>query len=173
MHLQSGGNAVIKKKVCMLGHRGVGKTSLVRRFVENMFSAKYLATIGVKVDQESVLVGKETVELLVWDIEGDDELRTLQSEYLRGASGCLVVADGTRLATLEAAIRIRHQVAAVLGDIPSILAVNKNDLASDWEVQGDELDLLTLNGWTVVKTSAKTGTGVEDAFTRLAEQMLL
>jgi small GTP-binding protein len=162
---------VIKKKVCMLGDRCVGKTSLVRRYVESMFSDKYLATIGVKIDRKAVPAGAETVELLLWDIEGADELQTFQSAYLRGASGYLFVADGTRPPTLETALRIRKQ-AAVLGDLPCILALNKCDLAEAWSIPKKEIDRLTRNGWTVIQTSAKTGAGVEEAFKRLAAQML-
>jgi small GTP-binding protein len=169
---KAGMTAVLKKKVCMLGARQVGKTSLVRRFVESAFSEKYLATIGVKIDQKTVRAGERTVELLLWDIEGADELQTFQSAYLRGAAGYLVVADGTSSPTLEAAIRIREQVAAVLGDVPCILALNKRDLKSDWKVPEERVAALTRDGWTVILTSAKTGAGVEEAFARLAELML-
>ena len=88
--------AMIEKKICMLGASGVGKTSLVSRFVSSIFSDKYLTTVGVKVDKKVVAVDDTQVTLLLWDIYGQDEFQTVKPAYLRGASGYLLVADGTR-----------------------------------------------------------------------------
>jgi small GTP-binding protein len=87
---------MIQKKVCLLGTSGVGKTSLVAQFVHSMFSDKYLTTVGVKIDKKSMAVDGTEVTLVIWDLAGDDDFQRLQISYLRGTSGYLLVADGTR-----------------------------------------------------------------------------
>jgi len=98
---------MIQKKVCMVGTSGVGKTSLVAKFVHSMFSDKYLTTVGVKIDKKTVAVDGNEVMLMIWDLAGDDDYQRLQTSYLRGTSGYLLVADGTRQITLDQAIEIQ------------------------------------------------------------------
>ena len=109
---------MIQKKVCMLGATGVGKTSLVSRFVTSLFSDKYLTTVGVKVDKKTVPMDGEEVMLLLWDIYGQDEFQTVRSSYLRGASGYLLVADGTRQLTLDTARELQKTAEGVVGACP-------------------------------------------------------
>jgi small GTP-binding protein len=78
--------SVVQRKVCMLGATSVGKSSLVRRFVESIFSEKYQATIGVKIDRKLVQVDDTQVSLLLWDLQGEDEFQRVRLSYLRGAS---------------------------------------------------------------------------------------
>lgn len=163
---------MISKKVCLLGGFAVGKTSLVARFVHSVFSEKYLTTIGVKVDKKSVHVDGEDVDLVLWDLYGEDDYQRLRASYLRGASGILLVADGTRRDTLEVVRGLRRTVLDQLGPTPMVLAVNKRDLAPTWEITSGALDHLRGQGWVVLETSAKTGEGVEEAFSSLARQMI-
>ena len=86
---------MLQKKICMLGSFSVGKTSLVRRFVESIFSEAYHTSIGVKVDKKVVRVDDEDVTLVLWDIHGEDVYQKIRMSYLRGMSGYLLVADGT------------------------------------------------------------------------------
>jgi len=160
-----------ERKVCMLGGAGVGKTSLVRRFVEGMFADQYLSTIGVKVDRKPVAVGDDTVALSLWDVEGESQLRTLRLRYLRGAAGYLLVADGTDPASLEVALDLQEKTADRV-DLPFVLALNKADLADRWRVDSDLLAPFEAQGWEVVRTSALTGEGVEDLFHRLALRLV-
>ncbi len=160
-----------RRKVCLLGPFAVGKTSLSTRFVHRIFHEKYLSTIGVRVDKAHVHVGERELDLMVWDIEGDDEFAPLRTSYLRGASGYLLVADGTRPATLDAVERLHERVVAVLGAVPFVLAINKADLAAQWAVDRSVLDRLMRQGWHVIMTSARTGDGVADAFHDLAAQL--
>ena len=163
---------MIQKKICMLGATGVGKTSLVSRFVLSLFSDTYLTTIGVKVDKKAIAVDGRDVTLMLWDIYGEDEFQTVRPSYLRGASGYLLVADGTRAATLDTVRSLQKTAAGVVGDVPFVLVLNKADLADDWRVDDRALWKLAEQGWTVIRTSAKTGEGVEDAFVKLARRMV-
>lgn len=163
---------MIQKKVCMLGATGVGKTSLVSRFVTSLFSEKYLTTIGVKVDKKVVAVGGTDVTLLLWDIYGQDEFQTVRTSYLRGASGYLLVADGTRQLTLETARELQKTAEGVIGAVPFILVLNKMDLADEWRVDDRALWRLAEDGWSIIRTSAKSGAGVDDAFLKLTTRMV-
>lgn len=163
---------MIQKKVCMLGSFAVGKTSLVQRFVKSIFSDKYLSTVGVKIDKKIVTVNGQEINLVLWDLAGEDEFLTVKMSYLRGSSGLFIVADGTRQNTLDKAFELRERVEAELGKIPFILLINKADLMNEWEITQESLADLSTQGYYTLKTSAKTGEGVESAFTELVKKML-
>jgi small GTP-binding protein len=163
---------LIQKKICMLGTFAVGKTSLVARFVKSIFSDKYHTTVGVKIDKKSVTLDDQEVSLLLWDIHGEDEFQKIRQSYLRGTSGYLLVADGTRRSTLDAAELLQQNVEGVVGKVPFILLLNKCDLTEEWEIDQPSLDALSAKGWIILQSSAKTGQNVEEAFTTLARKML-
>ena len=163
---------MIQKKICMIGTSGVGKTSLVARFVQSIFAEKYLTTVGVKIDKKTVAVDGGEVMLMIWDLAGDDDFQKLQTSYLRGSGGYLLVADGTRRVTLELALQIQERVVAAIGAVPFILALNKADLAPEWDLEPARLAALAENGWKIMKTSAKVGSGVEAVFAELCGMML-
>ena len=97
--------SIISKKICLVGDFSVGKTSLIRRFVENKFSDRYLSTVGVKISRKSIevetAIASQLVNLLIWDIEGQTKFQSIATSYLKGASGSIIVADITRPETLE------------------------------------------------------------------------
>ena len=124
---------MIKKKICMLGAFAVGKTSLVQRYVHSLFSEKYLTTVGVKIDKKTVDAGGAPVDLILWDIHGEDEFQAVRPSYLRGASGCLLVVDGTRRHTLHTAHSLLKRTRDTVGGIPVIFIFNKSDLQASWE----------------------------------------
>lgn len=160
---------MIQKKICLLGGFGVGKTSLVSRFVHSIFSDKYLTTVGVKIDKKSVALGDQQVDLIVWDLHGEDDFQKLHMSYLRGSSGYLLVVDGTRRASLDTALMLHAKAKWAIGEVPVMLAINKADLESTWELDQAAIDQLKC---PVVKTSAKTGNQVNETFTSLARAML-
>ena len=164
--------ALVQKKVCMVGVFGTGKTSLVQQFVHSKFSEKYHSTVGVKIDRKEVALGSTQVNLLLWDLAGQDNVQNVQSSYLRGSSGIFFVVDGTRPNTLEELAGLQTLVREAVGAVPTVIAANKADLTDQWQL--DQEDLATLHGERrfVLKTSAKTGAGVSDAFLWLAGQML-
>lgn len=163
---------MILKKICMLGATSVGKTSLVARFVQSLFSEEYLTTVGVKIDKKVVATESGEVTLMVWDLAGDDDFQKLQMTYLRGAAGYLLVADGTRPASVRRAIELQGRVQAALGTVPFILALNKADLSDQWAVSELQMAQWASQGWTIRKTSARTGQGVEESFRGLANKMV-
>jgi small GTP-binding protein len=162
---------MIQKKICLIGTSGVGKTSLVAKFVHSMFSDKYLTTVGVKIDKKTVSVDGAEVMLMIWDLAGDDDYQRLQTSYLRGTSGYLLVADGTRQITLDQAIEIQGRVVEAAGPLPFLLALNKADLVSQWEIDDARTDGLAACGCKSFKTSAKDGAGVEEAFVELGRMV--
>jgi small GTP-binding protein len=164
---------MLQNKICMLGAFGVGKTSLVSRFVSSIFSERYLTTVGVKIDKKTVSLESGDMTLMLWDIYGQDEFQTVRDSYLRGATGYLLVADGTRYSTLDTAVTLQKRAESVIGRVPFLLLLNKSDLDREWQVDEETLVNLVDEGWRVVRTSAKTGDGVEDAFTTLAQEMAL
>ncbi|MDX2031724.1 MAG: Rab family GTPase [Blastocatellia bacterium] len=163
---------MIQKKVCLIGAFAVGKTSLMARFIKSLYSEQYLTTVGVKVDKKTLTVNGQEINLIVWDLAGEDEFQKVQMSYMRGAAGYLLVADGTRGNTIETARMLKDRVSEALGSLPFIFLINKCDLVSEWEVDEQTITELQNSGWHVVKSSAKTGEGVEEAFARLAESML-
>jgi small GTP-binding protein len=158
-------------KVCLLGDFGVGKTSLVTRFVRSTFAVKYLTTVGVKVDSKEIdLAGCEPLKLVVWDIAGRSALDALGAHYLRGASALLLVADGTREASLSSALNLLMQSRSVLPDAVVTLLVNKLDLIDRWEIAPTTLAELR-RSLPVFETSALSGDGVEAAFADIAKRL--
>ncbi len=162
---------MIQKKVCMIGTSAVGKTSLVARFVHSQYSDKYLTTVGVKIDKKMVTLESKEMMLVLWDLAGDDEFQRLETSFLRGTGGYLLVADGTRALTLDQAMEIQQRVAEAIGPVPFVLALNKADLGPQWEIAEARLESLAAQGWKAFKTSAKEGLGVEEAFAELARRM--
>ena len=162
---------MIQKKICMLGASAVGKTSLVSRFVRSLFSEKYHTTVGVKVDKKIVALGQDQMDLLLWDLYGEDEFQKMRASYLRGSSGYVLVVDGTRRETLEKAVVLQNRTEETIGKVPFVLVVNKADLVENWEIDDAAIEELGKRGWPAFKTSAKTGEGVDQAFLALARKM--
>jgi small GTP-binding protein len=163
---------MIQKKICMVGTYGVGKTSLVERYVHSKFEDKYLTTMGVKITKKPLEVAGQEVNLMLWDLAGEDKLTTVKPMNLRGAAGYILVADGTRANTLEALFELQTRVQAEVGDVPFTCVVNKLDLREQWEVNDASLARLDELGWKHLLTSAKSGEAVEELFLGLAERML-
>ncbi len=158
----------LQKKICMLGGFSVGKTSLVKRYVESVFSETYLTTVGVKIDKKTVDLVDRAVSLILWDLAGEDDISSLRMSYLRGSAGYVLVAEGTRPSTLDVALSLRRRVEADCGPLPFVLLLNKHDLSEQWAVGEAELEDLRQEGCPVQPSSARTGEGVEAAFRDLA-----
>ena len=165
--------SVINKKICMIGDFSVGKTSLTSRYVKNIFSDKYLSTVGVKIDAKEIEIDAQTkLKLMVWDVAGKDRFTTLDDNYLKGSSGYLLVADGTRPHTIETAYKLQKHMQVLFDELPFCMLINKNDLKNKWQCTSKQLDVIRSNGWDCFETSAKTGENVENAFLELGRKLL-
>ncbi len=183
-----------KFKIVILGSSGVGKTSLVRRFVDGVFSENYKTTIGISIKEKKISVEGKKVKLTLWDTEGIDEDNPIpKKSYIKGAHGFLVVSDGTRGKTLDQALELNkdlqqktsqhEQIQDGFHTIPFFLVVNKCDLMDQWKFSDEEINerqstFLDQEGvkdmaeQRIFKTSAKSGINVQDAFLALASQIL-
>lgn len=163
---------MIQKKICMLGSFAVGKTSLVRRFVESIFSETYHTTVGVKIDKKIVHIDGAEINLLLWDLYGDDDFQKIRWSYFQGSSGYLLVADGTRRATIDKAMELEERARKEIGAVPFVFVVNKCDLVDDWEFDPEMDARLAAKNWTILRSSAKTGQGVDEAFSQLTRKIV-
>ena len=165
---------IIQKKICLLGDFAVGKTSLVRRFVEGIFDDKYLSTIGVKVSRRPVRLQTETINLIVWDLAGGNEWLRSNQGYLRGLAGAVLVCDLTRSQTLSALALCAAQVRDVNPQAVLVLAANKIDLENERQVTEADIQAVSTT-WQCPYwlTSAKTGAQVPEMFEALANRLLL
>jgi Ras-related protein Rab-1A/Rab family protein len=165
---------LMKVKVCFIGDAGVGKTSLIKRYVLDVFDDRYIATIGTKVTKKIVDVdGQVKVMMLVWDIMGQKGFRELLREaYFFGAHGAIAVCDLTNKESLE---ELRYWIKAltdVAGDVPIVFAGNKVDLENDRVIKEQDLqELASKYKGKAYLTSAKTGQNVETVFKTLAAAM--
>lgn len=173
---------MISKKICLIGDFGVGKTSLIRRFVDRQFSDQYLSTVGVKISRKTVDCEPKgsqppaSVQLLIWDIEGHTKFKAIAPSYLQGASGAVIVADVTRLETVQ---RISEHIDLFLSINAKgliVIAFNKIDLLTDLELENAMKRAPELNQQerilTCYQTSAKTGAYVDEMFYLLAQKFI-
>lgn len=172
----------MKTKVCLVGEAAVGKTSLIRRFVQDIFDDKYITTLGAKVSKKEIQVEVPErdliiqMDMVVWDIMGEKGVRDLLKEaFFTGAKGILAVCDLTRYSSLKELDDWVQSVFNVVGDVAVVYAVNKADLKDEVMIlYGDqEIDMATQAfdaPWFY--TSAKTGENVQMAFRQLAEEIV-
>lgn len=169
-----------KLKICLVGDVGVGKTSLIRRYVTDLFDDKYIATIGTKVSKKEVEVkdpmtgAPQKVMLLIWDIMGQPSFReVLREAYFYGAEGALAVCDVTSKESLG---ELRYWIKAMTsttGKVPIVFLGNKCDLRDETRVSFPDLEMFAKkHDSPALLTSAKTGYNVEQAFAAIVEMML-
>jgi small GTP-binding protein len=160
---------ITKLKVCLIGATGVGKTSVTGRFVHSIFSETYRTTIGVKIEAQEVRRGDQVVQLVIWDLSGEDEFQSVQPSYVSGSAGFLLVVDGTRRATVDTGLILVGRVRETVGNVPFVVLVNKADLVASWDVRPEDLTPLRERAFAVVETSARTGAGIQESFEQLVD----
>ena len=171
---------ILKFKICLLGDGAVGKTSLIRRFVEDAFRDDYLLTIGTKTSKKRVIIKKPELQkdlnitLIIWDIMGQISFRKLlHPTYLKGARGAILVCDLTRKETLE---HIDDWIDSLYVEgkvVPSVFVGNKCDLVDNHAFGKAELEsVASAYDSPFYITSAKTGEFVEEAFRNLSMRII-
>jgi len=168
--------STISKKICLIGDFGVGKTSLIRRFVESQFSDSYLSSVGVKISRKNVNVynvQQNIVQLIVWDLEGSNKFKQIANTYLQGASGAIIVGDVTRQETLLNMTKYLEMFSSMNPEGLIAVAFNKADLV-DQETMAYIVNKYQFKSHPVVKyvSSAKTGLSVNKVFENLAKSII-
>ena len=159
------------RKVCLIGDGAVGKTSLVRRYVLDVFSDDYISTFGAKVSKKVMIFGDVELTLMIWDILGQKNGASMHSAYFSGANGALVVCDGTRPESLEGLKSWYQEFTQVAGKVPVIPLANKCDLPT--RIAKDSMASASqMIGQDFRRTSAKSGEGVDEAFLHLGKLVM-
>ena len=157
-------------KLVIMGDEGVGKSSLIVRFVENKFSSEYISTIGVDFLVKEIQLGDaKKAKLVIWDIGGQEQWKAKLNLYLKGADGGVVICDLTRPASGKSVVSWVEALKKHAGDVPYIIVGNKIDLKrkiTKKAFEAIEKDHLHF------ESSAKTGEIVEEFFKEIAKQMI-
>lgn len=162
-------------KICIVGDPGVGKTSLILRYIENKFKENYIPTLGVEFLTKKIMVQDAETSLIIWDIGGQHKWQTKLHLYLQGADGAIIIYDITRKSTFGNVEKWITNIKKIAGDVPYLMIGNKKDLEKDRNVQLDEAIAYskTKDNYPVFETSAKTGDTVEAMFHRIAENIII
>lgn len=168
----------VKVKICLIGENKVGKTSLIKKFVLDIFDDAYITTIGTKITKKTMGFDQDDgpikMDMMIWDIMGQSSFRTLlQDAYFYGAHGVLAIADSTRPETVTSLHEWLDSTRNVVGEVPVVFLSNKHDLKDSLEVDQAmlEAELGKYNG-EMMFSSAKTGENVSEAFHLLGNQIL-
>jgi small GTP-binding protein len=160
----------VSKKIVLIGHFGVGKTSLIRRFVENTFSEDYKVTIGVHISKKTIKIPEgELISLIIWDLEGQDDIKKTRPSYLLGTNGFIYVFDLSRPATFQNLNSELTFLKETFPNTPIKVVGNKMDLVNKIYLQEHTINLEPFVDYYV---SAKTGSRVEKLFSKLAMDLI-
>ena len=156
----------------LFGNVGVGKTSLVERFINNKFEENYISTLGYTVYEKQFTYQNSIISLMIYDIGGQEQFRDLRKKYADGANTAFIVYDITNLASFQRIEDWRHNLREFAGEIPFVVIGNKADLEANRVVDAESAKKLSfeLGAADFIETSAKTGAEVNSAFKKLAVQ---
>ncbi len=158
-------------KIVLLGDAGVGKTSLLVRYIDDKFQDNYKATLGFDISIMNITDEETEFSLAIWDIAGQDTMSELRKSYIEGAQGTIVIYDATNRKSFENLSYWLDQMYKFAGHIPFILVGNKIDLKNDIKISTEEgqklAELKKYNDF--FETSAKTGDNVGYIFKKISK----
>ena len=161
-------------KVVLLGDSGVGKSSIVLRFVADNFKADADATIGASFMGKMMQFNEKSIKFNIWDTAGQERYHTLAKMYYRDANAAILVYDITKPESLEG-LKRWHEELKENGpkDIIKVIAGNKEDLVEQEAVSFEEVSAIAKQiGAACKKTSAKTNYGIEQVFKEIASKYI-
>jgi len=163
-------------KLILTGDFKVGKTSLIKRFVENLFSESYISTIGVEISKKTVVMDEDTkINFILWDIGGQiSSMAPYRHRFYEGASAAFIVIDRTRPNNLESVNKWYKEILdAVSRNIPVVIVGNKSDLQDKLVITEEEIKIVAKElGFHYILTSALTGENVNEAFLYIAYRLI-
>ena len=161
-------------KIILIGNSGVGKSSILHRYMKRTFDSNYKVTIGVDFFMKSLTINEQMVKIQIWDTAGQEKYKSMVSSYYRGAHVALIVFDLTSHASFEA---LPSWVEIFFKNGPeqknTILIGNKKDLVEERQVSQEEVELFSqTNNMIYFETSAKDGDNIDYVFSYTAEKLL-
>ncbi len=164
----------VKVKICLVGNSAVGKTSLIRKYVMDIFDDRYISTLGTKVSKKRLIVKRDNLDidltLSIWDILGQEEFAQIQSTAFKGSKGAFIVCDFTRVDTLHNVSHWTDKLKDASGNIPIVLLANKADLTGQYSFsENDVKNYSTQLDMPYYLTSAKFGDNVIKSFFTLSK----
>lgn len=162
-------------KLLLAGNGGVGKTTLLRRYVDGIFDESTITTIGVDFFLKEMSLEEGNCSLQLWDLGGQERFRHLLSNFIMGARGALLLIDLTKMPQMPHILNWVNMVRLHDLDLPIILVGTKLDLEDAITVDDETaLDIKnTFNMLEFIKTSSKTGHNVNHVFKRVAKELMV
>ena len=169
----------LAKKILLLGDPAVGKTSLIRKFVLDIFDDKYLSTLGTKVTNKTMILTpqefdqKVELKMIIWDVMGQKEYKLIQESAYKGSNGALIVCDLSRIETIKNLGNWVSDLFNIVGVIPLTFIGNKVDLVEKQTLDTKELEYLAMSYEApFFLASAKSGENVENTFETLGKILI-